>query len=68
MNEEELLLGWLPNRISDETAYELYQILEQLTEVLEQKYYAQIRRHVAGLQPPVPENWAPWRKESNSDE
>ena len=67
MNEKDLLLGWLPNRLSDEAAYELYQILEQLNEAIDQKYAVQIRRHIASLQPPLPEDWDPWRSDSDGE-
>lgn len=67
MKEDNLLLGWLPNNLSDEAAYELYLLLERLTEVVETQYFAQIRRHIASIQPPVPENWDLWNNEENRD-
>lgn len=63
MNNSDLLLGWLPNDLSDESAYQLYILMEQLTTMLEQKYYTQIRRHINSLQPPISENLDLWGDE-----
>jgi hypothetical protein len=67
MNEEKLLLGWLPNHLSDEAAYELCVLMRQMTEIAEQKYYAQIRRHVMSLQPPLSESLDFWRDEQGGE-
>jgi len=63
MNNPNLLLGWLPNDLSDESAYQLYILMEQLTTMVEQKYYSQIRRHINSLQPSKPENLDLWGDE-----
>lgn len=55
MKEDKLLLGWLPNHLSGEEAYELHLLLARLTEVIEYKYYSQIRRHITSIQPPAPD-------------
>lgn len=63
MNNPDPLLAWLPNNLSDESAYQLYILMAQITEVVEQKYYTQIRRHIQSLQPPRPESLELWGDE-----
>tara|TARA_R110001583_G_scaffold195123_2_gene369537 strand:+ start:3563 stop:3757 length:195 start_codon:yes stop_codon:yes gene_type:complete len=36
----------LPEDISDEAAYEIYELLEELFMAVEERYYHQIRRHL----------------------